>query len=928
MFACCRLTALAQNAGIDQLKKIKNIDSALAYANQLVSAARQKHDAAQEARILYIQSKMAYKTGDFEKALACARQSSKLSAPTDSNTYVQSANMIAYMLSQQGKNVEALNVAFKILRETESHGWKKLNISTLTCIADVYRAIKDIKKALPYALRAAESAKAVQDTGWYIYSLSTLSNLYSDRTVRTRANLVKATNYMEIILAPPYLDFLGSFDKARYLSNLGRLYIEKEDPRAEEVLQQSIAISHAENFSPLEKPALNELVTLYNDKKKYSDAVKYGEKAIAVGGAGAQTNLVLERNIYYQLSKAYKGLNNYNQAFNYFQKATELNDSIMSVDKAKDAAELDEQYRADKRLIIASANTSVAKQQRNLIIVLAIFLVIAAIAIYRWIIYKKRKEALLLAQEHEQLEKLDALKTRFFANISHELRTPLTLIIGPANQLLHKQVETPEQEHNYLRAITRNSKKLLNIVNELLDLGKLEAGKLSLKLKPVALAPFINVVYQSFMSAADYKKIDYKLTCHIDNKLLVQLDQERFEKISNNLIGNAIKFTPGGGAVTVLAAVTGVAIDFSVSNTGMGIHPDDLPYIFDRYYQGRRPHQESEGGTGIGLAIAREFTELMGGTLTIDNTWGEGSTFKINIPFVTAGQLEDTSVMAEQLAFNLPPVSDKPLVMIVEDNPEMAAYVGDILQTTYRLVTAYNGVEALNQLKRMHSLPNLIISDVMMPEMDGFALLEKLKNDESFCTIPVIMLTALADSRNKLKALNIGVDDYVTKPFLVNELTVRVNNLIQNAAARVDASLLDTNEYEPGDEAPASATDDNETDKTGEEITPVSPADLVWLSQLEEVVRQHTGKTNFNLTVLSLTVAISERQLHRRIKNITGLTPNKYIRVIKLQISREAIASGKYRTIAEVAYAAGFETPAYFSKLFKDHYGIDVNTLL
>lgn len=909
------LYAGAQNKAIDSLKHIKKPDQALAYAEKLITAL-QKKDNAQEARIRYLQSKIVYRSGDIVKALDYARQALKLTSTADSNTYANSSTMIAYMLSQQGKDVEALNAAFKILRETDAHGWKKLNIYSLACIADLYRNIRNIPKALNYAQQAADGAQQTKDTAQYIFTISTLSNLYSDKIIRNPANMQKAIAYMNIILTPPYINKLTPFDKARYLSNLGRLYVYQNDSRAQEVLERSLAISRPEKFAKLEKSALIELTTLNINNKKYAQAIVYGEMALNIDAESSTVST--ERNLYQNLSRAYEEARDYKQAFIYLQKERAITDSIIAVDKARNADELDKKYQNDKQLILAGSKTKLAQQQRNFIVLLAALLFVALIAIYRWISYKRKREAVLLAQEHEQLEKLDALKTRFFANISHELRTPITLIMGPADQLLNKQIEDEEQAHNYVLTIKRNSKKLLNIVNELLDLGKLEAGKLIIRLKPVQLASTIKVIYQAFSSAADFKQITYRLICDIDEQLMAQLDQERFEKISNNLIGNAIKFTPHGGSITVSAAVHSNQITFTVSNTGTGIHPDDLPYIFDRYYQGYRHEQSLEGGTGIGLAIAREFTELMGGKLTIDNKWGHGTAFNVSVPLIRSGQQAvdtDTPVPAQRTT------GDKKLVMIVEDNPEMAAYICSILQPTHQLVTACNGADALALLHTMPQLPALIISDVMMPEMDGFTLLETLKQDATLCTIPVIMLTALADNQHKLKALNIGVDDYLTKPFLNNELIARVTNLINNAEARNLVARNYTEDIIVNEADPQTAGN--------EEITqPVSPADLVWLAELEALVRKHTGKTDLNLNMLSLAMAISERQLFRRIKNITGLTPNKYIRVIRLQIAREAIESGRYRTIAEISYAAGFDTPAYFSKLFKEHYGRDVNELL
>lgn len=898
------------------------------YAEQLITVARQNNDRLQEARIVYAQSSKTQKSGDTDKALAFARQSLKLTSTADTNTYTKASTMIAYMLAKQGNDVEALKVAFKILRETENRGWKKQTVYCLACIADLYRGIKKVKEALPYALRASEGALSVRDSGLYIFAISTLSNLYSDRSIRSAANMKKATQYLETILAAPYLKILSYSDKARYMGNLGRLYVNSNDPRAEATLQQSIAISHEEGYVELEKQALNELMSLSKNKGNYALAVKYGEQALAAGPA-AKASKVLQRNIFNNLSQAYEGVKNYKEALNYYQKATFIGDSILALDKANDATELDEKYKADKRLLVAAGETKLLHQQRNFIIILAALLLLASIATYRWLIYKRNKQTLLLAQEHAQLAKLDALKTRFFANVSHELRTPLTLIMGPANQLLNKEVKDEEQQQAYLFNIARNSKKLLNIVNELLDLGKLEAGKLTVRLKNVTLVPFVKVIYQAFSSAADIKQINYQLVCDIQEPLLVQLDQERFEKICNNLISNAIKFTPNGGTVTITATTAAGTMKFSVNNTGQGIHPDDMPHIFDRYYQGYRSNQSLEGGTGIGLAIAREFAELMGGSLTIDNRWGEGSTFIVSIPLVMAWQQQATKPADGTLANDLSKqavANHKPLVMVVEDNSEMCAYITSILQPTYTLITAGNGIEALNILNSMASLPALIISDVMMPQMDGFTLLETLKQHDTYCTVPVIMLTALADNQHKLKALNIGVDDYLTKPFLNNELIARATNLINNAAARripvnetEDDVLLNTNT----NEATLIAEHYEETS-----YLPTSPADLAWLTDLEALVRKHTGKTDLNLAMLSYEIGISERQLFRRIKDITGLTPNKYIRIIRLQIAREAIDSGKYRTISEISYAAGFDTPAYFSKLFKEHYGREVNDML
>lgn len=906
------------------LRGMKSQDSAAMLAKRLIDSARRNNNKPFEARVLLAQAYQAYGIGNEHEALIFGRKATKFSTPADSLTYEKAPIMVAYMLSREAKTVEALNVAFKILKDCDSRGWKALSIDCRACIADIYRSIDNPKQALPYAQQASKDALSIMDTASYIFALSNISNILSERSMSSPANLTEATRLMEQVLDKKYAHFLSDFSIARYQGNLGRLYLmTKQDKKAEDVLIQSLEISRKGDFKTLEKHNLNELMTMYVDHKEFKKAVQYGEMAVAIQPE-AQSNITIQKNIYNHLTDGYKGIGDYKNAFKYNYLYQRLNDSITALDKARDASELDKKYQADKRLLIAANQTRLVEVQRNFLIALALVIVMVSVISYRWFILKKKREAALFAEEHSQLEKLDAMKTRFFANISHELRTPLTLIMGPATQLM--AFNNYEQEQlNMLHTIIRNSKKLLNIVNELLDLGKLEAGKLTVNARPVALASLIKALYQGFTSAAEYKEIDYKLVSSVNSTLFVSLDQEKFEKIVNNLIGNAIKFTPHGGVIIISAMMKLNIIEFSVANTGTGILPDDLPHIFDRYYQGKRDTAPLEGGTGIGLAIARDFTELMGGRITVENNWGKGVLFKADIPLEIAGE-QASGPAVDESTFNVTwherASTSEQLVLLVEDHHEMAAYIADILRPLYRLITANNGREALIKLQELTLTPSLIISDVMMPEMDGFTLLETLRQSPAYCNIPVIMLTALADTRHKLKALHTGVDDYLTKPFLSSELLARAANLINNAAARSGVTHSDDDDLIPFDNSQQAEPSAEKSDAI------LSPADLSWLEELEAQVRKYTGKTDLTLAALSYEMAISERQLFRRIKSITGLTPNKYIRAIRLQIAREAIESGKYRTIAEVSYAAGFDTPAYFSKLFKEHYGRDVNELL
>ena len=878
-----------------------------------------------KAKALYAQAFRTFTNGNEIKALDLATQASNLCSVKDSVTYTQSAIMKANLLGRRGDNIRAINTAFDILRQTDANHWQNQHTACLICIGDLYRSIADPFKALPYAIQANKEAIRLKDTANYISSLSLLAAVYSYTGINTPPNLNTAFGYLHIIFTPPYWNKLSIYYKAYYLSALGRVYREQNKfADAKTALLQSVAIAKQNNYLAVEKHSLNELMTSETDQGNFTAAIDYAKQTLSAQPA-AQSNRIQIRDIYFQLSRAYEGLQDYKSALAYEIRYEDLRDSLNNLEKDRTATELAEKYKADKRLIVAANQEKEARLQRNFIILIAIILLLAAIITYRWFINKNKRESDLLKERHRQLARMDAMKTRFFANISHELRTPLTLIMGPTEQLLDKPGIDEQQQRGYLQAVFRNSKKLLNLVNELLDLGKIEAGTLSVKLKPVDIHWFINVIYQAFASAAAYKNITYTLTNHIDEHLFVQLDADKFEKIANNLLSNAIKFTPSRGSVNITAVISEGMIEFTVTDTGKGIHADDLPLIFDRYYQANRGGAEAEGGTGIGLAIAQEFSELMGGNITVKSTYGAGSTFKALVPKISVIADSETSEIAvavediEEVAGG----QGEKLVLLVEDHHEMAQYISSIIKPFYRVIPAYNGREALDMLKSMKQLPDLIISDVMMPEMDGFTLLNNLKRDAVLCKIPVIILTALGDNENRLKALHIGVDDYLTKPFISTELLARAANLIGNAAGRADFSAQDEREFTK-----------LENDTNTPEVEPVkqaphvSPADLLWLSGLEALVRRHIGKTDLNMSVLSDEMALSERQLFRRVKNITGLNPNRYIRDIRLQIAREAIESGRYRTVSEISYLAGFDTPAYFSKLFKEHYGRDVNELL
>ncbi|MCP4438190.1 MAG: response regulator [Aureispira sp.] len=375
-------------------------------------------------------------------------------------------------------------------------------------------------------------------------------------------------------------------------------------------------------------------------------------------------------------------------------------------------------------------------------------------------------------------------------------------------------------------------------------------------------------------------------------------------------MSNAIKFTPRSGKITLTITETNTHLNIQVSDTGKGVHPNDLPYIFERFYQSKQAEQKLYGGTGIGLALVNEFAALMEGKAYATSTLGEGSQFYFELPKkVVEPQttIISTTVIKEEIEL-IESIGTDFTILVVEDNPDMRAFVSQLLQERYQTVlTAQNGAEGLEKLKEYGTKIHLIVSDVMMPEVDGIALLQTIKSTAAWRSIPVIMLTALAAERDKLKALTIGVDDYLTKPFSVSELLIRVQNLLYNYHQRLTIAKEEKGEPKIKAEQKQETTN--------------SKIDKEWIAKIEEFIKESIAKEPVNVESLAKFVLLSKRQLTRKLKALIGLTPAKFIREVQLQMARKDLESGSFISVSEVAYNNGFDNPNNFSTMFKNHFG-------
>ncbi len=502
-------------------------------------------------------------------------------------------------------------------------------------------------------------------------------------------------------------------------------------------------------------------------------------------------------------------------------------------------------------------------------------------------------------QKLEQMQEVEQLKTRFFTNITHELRTPLTLILAPVSMLLNDLSATPHAK--LLGTIQRNAQQLLNLINQLLDFARLEAQQLPLRLRQGRPDRFVADIVNAFTASAlpNQAIIRYQTALTAN----YWYDAEKLERILTNLLANAIRYTPPTGQIRVELLPATVGIELIVADTGAGIAADQLAFIFDRFYQVPVADSDSTGpaGSGLGLSLVHELVLLHGGQITVQSEVGTGTTFRVALPYEVAppSNVDDEDITQPMTLTDNQTGTESATLLLVEDNDEVADFVGLLLQPHYQFQRAANGAAGL-QLA-IDDLPDLIITDVMMPVMDGLTLVDRLKTDERTSHIPVIMLTAKASVDSRIAGLSTGADDYLTKPFNPEELLLRVRNLLQRQALLRERLR-------------------NELIADGSSADPVAPVSDPLLQRLYELIETRLDDTTLTVDQVAEQLHLSRSSVHRRVKALTGLSVTELIRSYRLRRATQWLAQGS--TSSQAAYAVGFDSPAYFSKVFREQYGM------
>lgn len=530
-----------------------------------------------------------------------------------------------------------------------------------------------------------------------------------------------------------------------------------------------------------------------------------------------------------------------------------------------------------------------------------------------------------LEKQAEKLKEMDEIKSRFFANISHELRTPLTLIKGPAEGILDDTY--PGEKEKALKLILMNTNRMLKLINEMLDLSKLESGNMKLNTTLQDLTKFVSMVVNSFTSLAQQNMINLQFIKPAE-EIKLYFDREKLEKVLYNILSNAFKFTPQNGFITVALSQIKTelyplgAAEISVHDSGFGIPKKEIAQIFDRFIQADNINNSHAEGSGIGLALAKELVELHHGKIRVTSSKDEGTEFDLILPMgkdhLQPQEIIDSDKISQQKESKLLPdiseiqsreakkqpqekivISDaKHIILIVEDNTEVRQYIKEHFEKKYEVIEAGDGTVALNLAQEY--LPDIIISDVMMPKMDGLDLSQKLKHSELTNHIPIILLTAKASDEDKIEGLELGVEAYMAKPFNVKELEIRIKKLIEN---RIKLREKFKKEFLLEPSKPDVVSMDDE-----------------FIKKVHDKIEQKMADPDFNVETLLKDFAFGQRQFTRKVIALTGQTPVLFIRIMRLKKAKQLIQQ-KGGTVSQVAFDVGFSNLSYFSKCFRQQFG-------
>ena len=822
---------------------------------------------------------------------------------------------------------KAISYSLKAVDIAESINDKPKLAAVLNIIGNIYDDIEDFDKAIAYHSR---TISIYEELGSKQSALQTMSNLGSVHT--------KSKNHDEAIkILNKGLKLAKELDYKRGIlvisMVIGNNYSHKGDyEKANEFINESLKISIALEDKNNMARAMGSLGSVQVELGNYRKAINLGEKSLEI--SKEVNNVELTQTVTQNLVEIYLKTSGFSEGIEVFKSYQASIDSLNN--KENERAVLRSEYKHDYEKQAVSDSLAFAQkeaiaiaqiktQRFGLVALIATLLLLAALA---YSIFKSRQRA---QAEAQRVTELDAFKSQFYTNITHEFRTSLTVILGMTQQI-------KEQPKKYLKEglqlIERNGKNLLTQINQILDLSKLETKSFKLNYIQNDVIAFLRYTTNAFQSYANGQNLSLRFFTPIE-ELEMAYDPDYLQKIMQNLISNALKHTPSDGEVKVYLNQSNDHVEIKVKDTGVGISEKDLPHIFDRFYQ--VDNSESSGGTGIGLAYVKELVRVMNGEISVESEVGKGSSFLVRLPFAPPanpfsprekpaqpkGELPRAESQNKHFNFEtkkpIPTAAtegvvsplgvggagdDAPTLLLIEDNPDVVTYLKTCLDDQYQIDIAYNGRIGIE--KALETIPDIIISDVMMPEVGGYEVCDKLKNDERTSHIPIIMLTAKADLDSKIAGLKRGADAYLSKPFDKEELLIRLKGMVEK---QKNLTAYFSKKFQNGNGENGIETIPNEEVKIENEF----------ILKVRKVVEENYSDEHFALPNLCQKIGMSRSQLFRKMKALINESPSAFIRNYRLNKGHELLQNSDMN-VSEVAWEVGFKDVAHFSKSFQEKF--------
>ena len=867
-----------------------NYDSALYYAKKSEKLSRQLNSDDLLGRSKYRTATVLVKRNQFDAARAELDTAISLLSSSGNVKRLLSAKVEIGRIYQRSSDFEeAVEWFFESLQLAEEVKDKNAEARIKNYLASIYNYQKQYDLAITYF---KESLNLVEELNFKpgISAVSTnLGEVYNNQEKYDSAIIYQRK---ALKLKEELGDKLG---KGRVYNNIANVFANTSPPSLDSALyyyQKGLSISEEIKDRRLLATHLYGIVRVHFMKGNFELAEESVQRLIPM--LEQIQDLSLANNSNDVASLVYAGLGDIEKAFYYRGQSNILADSLLSIERIRLANELEAEYQSktkQRAIDLLKAENDLQELQikkrrneRNSLIILSIVvLLVLGLLINQYRI----KQA-----SNKKLKELDRIKSTFFENLSHEFRTPLSLIKAPIKDRLKKS--SGAEEDDFLNLVLRNAENLDELIKQLLDLAKLEKGKYELNNSPVEATRFFRVLAASYESLSVMKGITFDVIVPKEEKWL-ELDGDLLRKLCNNLLSNAFKFTPENGSI-ILEIGYNDSLNIRVWNSGKGIPDEEQHLIFDRFYQAEGPRSS---GTGIGLALTKELTEVAGGQITLESDAENGTTFSISLPLIAAEPIAAEILPADETGsevMNNEPsfLPERQNLLIIEDNEDLRGYLSGIFQPHFNTYVAVNGKAGITEA--METIPDLIISDIMMDEMDGLEVCRLLKSDQRTDHIPIILLTAKTDQETKLTSIQHGADAYLLKPFESEELKALVNNLIDQRQ-KLRGKYADTRLAEK-DEADTHP----------------------FIQKCEEVTGHNLSNEAFTADEFAREMAMSRMQLHRKLKAMTGLSTTAFVRHQRLLKAKSLLEHGE--PVSQVAYAVGFSSLAYFSKSFKEEFGM------